>query len=152
MLPDRPLPLVGPECEEAVTEMLDRCALSIHLIGRNYGLIPEGATESIVVMQNELAIQRSVTGDFSRLVWLPPGLVSEEERQVRFIDRLQTDVRIQEGADILQTPLEDFKSVALRRAMPEEKKEPEAEAPRGRPRGRVGGQRRRRGCACSAST
>jgi hypothetical protein len=131
VLPDRPLPLVGPEVEDAVTEMLDRCSMSIHLIGKNYGLIPEGATESIVVMQNELAIQRGVTGDFSRLVWLPPGLASEEERQVRFIERLQTDARIQEGADILQTPLEDFKSVALRRAAPEKLAgaAPEAPAP-----------------------
>lgn len=125
VLPDRALPLVGPECEEAVTEMLDRCSMSVHVIGRNYGLIPEGSTESLVVLQNELAIQRGVTGDFTRLVWLPPALASEEERQVRFIERLQTDARIQEGADILQTPLEDFKSVVLRRALPEPQREPE---------------------------
>ena len=59
--------------------------------------------------------------DFSRLIWLPPDLTSEEERQVQFIERLHTDVRIQEGADLLQTSLEDFKSVVLRRAAPEEK-------------------------------
>jgi hypothetical protein len=34
------------------------------------------------------------------------------------VDRLQTDVRIQAGADILQTPLEDFKSVVLDRLRP----------------------------------
>ena len=137
VLPDRPLPLVGKECEEAVREQLDRSDLSIHLIGRNYGLIPEGTTESIVVIQNELAIERGARSGFSRLVWLPPGLVSEEEKQLQFIDRLQTDVRIQAGADILQTPLEDFKSVVLQRLAPE------PEAPRrgeGRGRGGRGGR------------
>ena len=124
VLPDRPLPLVGRECEEAVREHLGRSELSIHLIGRNYGLIPEGARESIVVIQNELAIERGQSKGFSRLVWLPPGLVSEEEKQLQFIDRLQTDVRIQAGADILQTPLEDFKGVVLQRLAPQ----PEAQA------------------------
>jgi hypothetical protein len=123
VLPDRPLPLVGPDCEDAIREQLARCSLSIHLIGKNYGLIPEGVNDSIVVMQNELAIERGTAGEFSRLIWLPPDLSSDEERQTRFIDLLQTDVRIQEGADLLQTSLEDFKSVVLRRTQPEEKKE-----------------------------
>jgi hypothetical protein len=129
VLPDRPLPLVGPECVDAIREQLDRSRLSIHLIGKNYGLIPEGVSESIVVLQNELAIERGTAGGFSRLIWLPPDLASEEEKQVQFIERLQTDVRIQEGADLLQAPLEDFKSVVLRRTQPEEeKKENEKEA------------------------
>ncbi len=118
VLPDRPLPLVGAECEQAVRDELARSSLSIHLIGRNYGLIPEGARESLVVIQNELAIERAQASEFSRLVWLPPDFSSEEEKQLQFVDRLQTDVRIQAGADILQTPLEDFKSVVLDRLRP----------------------------------
>lgn len=131
VLPDRPLPLVGPECEDAIREQISKSDLSIHLIGKNYGLIPEGASDSIVVMQNELAIERGAAGapgDFPRLIWLPPDLSSEEDRQVQFIDRLQTDVRIQEGADLLQTSLEDFKSVVLSRTQPEEKKKEEEAA------------------------
>ncbi len=58
VLPDRPLPLIGKECEQTVKEELAKASLSIHLIGRNYGLIPEGAKDSIVVIQNELAIAR----------------------------------------------------------------------------------------------
>jgi hypothetical protein len=125
VFPDRPLPLIGPECEEAIREQLARCSLSIHLIGKNYGLIPEGVTDSIVVMQNELAIERAREGEFSRLIWLPPGLETEDERQLGFIDQLQTDVRIQEGADILQTSLEDFKTVIHQRLRPEEKEKEE---------------------------
>jgi hypothetical protein len=120
VLPDRPLPLVGPECEEVVREQLARSSLSIHLIGRNYGLVPEGETRSTVVLQNDLAIERGAAGDFGRLIWLPEDLESEDERQVRFIDSLQTDPRIQEGADILQTTLGDFKSAIHRRLRPPE--------------------------------
>jgi hypothetical protein len=130
VLPDRPLPLVGPECREAVREQLARAALSIHLIGRNYGIVPEGETRSTVVLQNDLSIERGAGGGFGRLIWLPEDLESEDERQVRFIDTLQTDSRIQAGADILQTSLSDFKAVIQRRLRPPEPpKEKEAAAP-----------------------
>ncbi len=130
VLPDRSLPLVGPECEEAVREQLARSSLSIHLIGRNYGIVPEGETRSTVVLQNDLAIERGEAGGFGRLIWLPEDLESEDERQVRFIDSLQTDARIQAGADILQTALGDFKSAIHRRLRPPEPpKEKEEAAP-----------------------
>lgn len=128
VLPDRPLPLIGPECEEVVREQLSRCCLSVHLIGRNYGLIPEGATDSLPVMQSELAIERGLEGGFSRLIWLPEGLESEDERQFKFIEHLQTDVRLHQGADILQTSLEDFKTVLHQRLQPQEEEEEIEEA------------------------
>jgi hypothetical protein len=127
VLPDRPLPLVGPECEEMVREQLERSAFSIHLIGRNYGIVPEGETRSTIVLQNDLAIERSARGGFGRLIWLPEDLAAEDERQVRFIDTLQTDARIQAGADILQTTLSDFKGVLQRRLRPPEPPKPAKE-------------------------
>ena len=48
--------------------------MSIHMVGRTYGLIPEGGTVSLCEIQNELAIERSQAGSFPRLVWIPPGL------------------------------------------------------------------------------
>jgi len=125
VLPDRPLPLVGPECEEVIREQLSRCHLSIHLVGKNFGVIPEGSTQSLPVIQSELAIERGQQGNFSRLIWLPEGLESEDERQFKFIEHLQTDVRLQEGADILQTSLEDFKTVLHARLQPPEEEEEE---------------------------
>jgi hypothetical protein len=101
VLPDRPLPLFGPECEALVREALARCRMSIHMVGRNYGVVPEGATRSLVELQNELAIERGAAGGFSRLIWMPPGLEIQDERQQRFVERLQTDVRLEGGVDIL---------------------------------------------------
>ena len=37
---------------------LARCSMSIHLVGKTYSLTPEGATASLVEIQNELAIER----------------------------------------------------------------------------------------------
>ena len=111
VLPDEPLPLVGSECAAFVREQLSQCRLSVHVVGQNYGVVPEDVTDSIVVLQHELAIERAAAGDFGRLIWMPPDLVAADERQRKFIAQLETDSRLQAGADILKTAIEDFKSV-----------------------------------------
>lgn len=118
VLPDRPLPLFSPDCADMVREQLARCRLSVHLVGQNYGIVPEGETDSLVALQNELATQRDGTDGFSRLIWLPPGLVTTDERQQGFIRHLYTDERLQQGADLLETPLEDFKAALHQRLQP----------------------------------
>lgn len=128
VLPDQPLPLVKDECEQAIRDGLEQSVLSIHLVGRNYGLVPEGATQSTVVIQNELAIERAAAGGFGRLIWIPEKIECDDERQLKFIEHLQTDTRIQQGADILQTTFEEFKAAMNRRLRKEEKKEEKEEA------------------------
>jgi hypothetical protein len=59
VLPERSLPPYYPDFEQVVRENLEGCKLSIHLIGARYGMVPEGAERSLVVLQNELAIQHS---------------------------------------------------------------------------------------------
>ena len=111
VLPARSLPLVASELKAAVREDLARCRLSIHLVGKTYGLVPEGGMESLPELQNELAIERGEKGGFSRLLWIPHGLRVEDERQRHVIEQLRTDPRIQKGADLLETFLEDLKTV-----------------------------------------
>jgi hypothetical protein len=111
VLPDRPLPTTASEMQAAVREDLARCRLSIHMIGKTYSMVPEGGAESLAELQNELAIERAARGQFSRLVWIPPGLQVEDERQRKVLDALRVDPRMQRGADLLETPLEDLRTV-----------------------------------------
>lgn len=112
ILPDRELPLISPNYEEVVRECVGRAKLSVHLIGGSYGIIPEGAgNRSIVRLQNEIAAERNRDGAFSRLVWMPVGLTPQEEVQAEFIEHLRTDSTTQQGAELLQTPLEELKTV-----------------------------------------
>ena len=112
VLPEQELPLVSPDYEEAVREYLRRSRLSIHLIGESYGTIPERANNrSVIELQNELAARRSVETSFPRLIWLPENLQPKEDRQAQFIAELKTRVEQQKGAELLQTPLEELKSV-----------------------------------------
>ena len=111
ILPDKELPAFSPSYEEAVSECVGRAKLSVHLIGENYGLIPEGAGgRSIVRLQNEVAARRCCDDAFSRLLWLPVGLTPHEPEQEQFIEHLKKDSEMQRGAELLQTPLEELKS------------------------------------------
>jgi hypothetical protein len=92
--------------------MLQRCRLSIHLIGERYGVVPEAAAQSVVELQNSLATAYSQQNtSFARLVWLPPGVHATDERQQAFLTALQNDPALQAGDDLLQTGLEELKTV-----------------------------------------
>ncbi|MCA1632790.1 MAG: hypothetical protein LC802_03490 [Acidobacteria bacterium] len=127
VLPDRELTLYAPDFEAEVREQLSRCALSVHLIGANYGIIPEGEEEhSILRWQEELAAERGRSDpDFTRLVWMPKGLEAKGARQQRFIEELQTGLGA--GAELLQTSLEELKTRVLEKLAPPPK--PAAPAP-----------------------
>jgi hypothetical protein len=121
VMPDRPLPLNGPELQQAVRNYLQTSKLSIHLIGANYGVIPEAADRSVVCLQNDLAAERSTGNSFARLIWLPEGLESREDRQRQFIEYLKNDSLAQQGADVLQTSIEELKTYIQDKLRPKPK-------------------------------
>lgn len=116
VLPNHTLPAQFSELEKMVKKDLEECSLSIHLIGSAYGEIPDGADQSIIDIQNQLAAEQSGTKksrseEFSRLIWISPNLKNASDRQKAFIDTIKRDIEAQEGAEILQNPLEDFKNI-----------------------------------------
>jgi hypothetical protein len=111
VLPAGDLPYRAKQFREKVEESLKRSVLSVHLIGKEYGVIPEGETEkSNVWLQDDLAKERGADPDFVRLIWMPGNLKSSDPRQQRFIQYLREDSGAQKGADVLETGLEDLKT------------------------------------------
>jgi Domain of unknown function (DUF4062) len=111
VLPDHSTPEVAEEARAAIAADLDRSRMSIHLIGRNYGLIPEGSATSLVEIQHELATRRAAAGDFSRLIWIPTGQRVDNERQKNLIEQLKMDPEIAGRADLLETFFEDLRTM-----------------------------------------
>ncbi|MEO5599748.1 MAG: hypothetical protein ABIR06_02355 [Cyclobacteriaceae bacterium] len=116
VLPNQTLPGTLRELELIVRKDIAESNLSIHLIGSAYGEIPSGSDRSVVDLQNKLAAEKSVRAkenneEFIRLIWISPILNNASERQKSFIENIKRDVEAQEGAEILQTPLEDFKNI-----------------------------------------
>ncbi len=126
ILPDKPLPLEGEEFKTAVRAYLSKSKISVHLIGENYGIIPEGEMLSVVHLQNELAAERSEETSFARLIWMPTGLEPRDLRQGEFIDFLKNATEAQKGADILQVSLEELKTVIQDKLTAKPKPEPAA--------------------------
>jgi hypothetical protein len=136
VLPNQTLPGNLADLEKIVQRDLSESNLSIHLIGSAYGEIPAGSDRSVVDIQNKLAADKSqrvkeTKEDFTRLIWISPVLNNASERQKGFIENIKRDVEAQEGAEILQTPLEDFKNI-MREELVESAERKTSEEPGGR--------------------
>ena len=111
VLPDMQLPREEASYTQKVESLLSRSALSIHCIGKGYGAVPDGpGNQSVVILQNELAIRQSKNAALPRIIWLPEGTHSEQVQQQTFIDTLHQDSNIQCGADLITGDLEELKA------------------------------------------
>ncbi|WNM62261.1 toll/interleukin-1 receptor domain-containing protein [Candidatus Nitrospira neomarina] len=111
VLPDRQLPRDEADYIAAVQSLLERCTLSIHLIGDNYGAVPDGPRQkSVGVLQNEFAVERSKSDALQRVIWLPEGTTSEQAQQQAFIKALHDDADVQFGADLIIGDVETLKT------------------------------------------
>lgn len=114
IFPERPLPhiLKDGKCSACVHEYLKRCKLSIHLIGQQYGLVPEGEERSIIQLQADMAAIQCKNEQLTRLIWMPPDIDEKigDARQKEYISALQNEAPQVAGTDLLKTSLEDFKT------------------------------------------
>jgi hypothetical protein len=118
ILPDRALPLVGPELDAIVREQLARSKVSIHLVGLNYGIVPDGSRVSIVERQQVLASEAARGTELSSIIWLRPGLEIEDERQRTFVQTLKNSSEVHATAELLEVPMEELKAFIYRKLTP----------------------------------
>jgi len=96
--------LSARELRNAVAEMIEKCQIAIHPVGAYYGIVPEGVEgKSVVQIQLELAKTASRNGDLPKIIWVPEGMVPQEEVQKRFLERLRTEFAGR-GFDFLEGP------------------------------------------------
>lgn len=109
VLPDKNLPLIADKYKQEVATGMNESTLSIHLVGSSYGTVPDGSEKSIVVLQNEIAAQQSVSTGLKRLIWVSPLKATEDKRLSAFIDLLKHKEDLQNGSDLLQGTIDEFK-------------------------------------------
>ena len=130
VLPAQQLPLTEDALVPELKLQLEQCALSIHLVGRKIGPIPDGPSErSLAILENELAAARCRQGSLRRIIWLPDGVTGERAEQQVFIDALQQDAALQYGADLIRGDLEALKGTIHLTLRKLEHPEPAAAAP-----------------------
>jgi hypothetical protein len=121
VLPDRELPLYGPELVPFVRGQLGQARLSIHLLGAHYGTVPEAEEQgrSLGHLQHDLATEVSRLTGLRRILWLPAGLAPAEARQKEFVAHVLEDPEAARDAEVLQGSIEELKTLvheALARA------------------------------------
>ncbi len=123
IVPSSPLPSESTALKQTIIQELDKCSLSIHLIGSSDATLNNESTHSKVEIQNDLAAQYvdkvaekgGSAADFSRFLWISPDLQFTNEQQQDKVDQLKRDVEALKGAEVVQTPMEIFKSILLYR-------------------------------------
>ncbi len=124
VLPDHSLPKEVKSLDRMIRDDLDRCRLSIHMVGEDYGYKPKGSELSVVDIQNRVAsdhtyqmveqnekLPEDEKKPFSRLIWVTPDLKNITERQKIFIEDLKSDAAALEEAEVLQIPLQELKTI-----------------------------------------
>ena len=115
VLPDKNLPRDEASYVDAVGKLLEQCDVCVHLIGHQYGAVPDGPSdESTAIVQNRIAAQHSQQSTLKRLIWLEEGLEVHDRKQQLFIESLQSDAQTQCGADLLTGNIESLKTTLQR--------------------------------------
>lgn len=130
VLPDRPLPLRASDLDVAVREYLGQSGLAIHLIGEKYGIIPEAADCSITCLQARIAQELANKYSFSRIIWMPSGLTAKEDRQREFIETLRNDSTVENAPDVLESSVDELKTLIKTRLDDIAKHETDQETPK----------------------
>src|SRR5713101_961703 len=112
VVPRQPLPHDVESCAEAAAADLARSNLSFHLLGKRYGLIPEGGSQSMVELQTDLATHRTFAG-FTPVLWIPRGLEPAEGQQRAFLERVRTQRNTAAQFELLESSFEELKTFAI---------------------------------------
>ena len=119
VLPGTALPSNSSDIEQVTQKDLEKCVLSIHLIGESYGAILSDRDLSVVALQDEIAHRHTLSviearkldsslPSFHRLIWLDPDIENIDEMQRIFIEDLKTEAATIEEAEVMEVPLSEF--------------------------------------------
>jgi len=110
VLPAGDLPYRARVYKDTVRDCLRQAVLSVHLVGADYGFVPEGETKSNVWLQHDLAMERGADPNFFRVIWSPGEISSSDRRQQDFITQLYEYADVQRGSDLLTGSIENLKT------------------------------------------
>ncbi len=106
---------------ELVHDNLKQSFLSVHLIGNYYAPLINNIDISSVELQNDLfhevaAELKAENKVIKRLVWIPTDIKPKSEKQKLYIESFKRNIELLKNTEIVQTPIEVFKTIIENKA------------------------------------
>ena len=101
-----------------ILNKIENSLLSIHFIGNNYSPLIKDSGISLIEYQNNLfteLINSKNKENLYRLVFIDPELKPKSEKQKQYIDSFTHNIDELKNTEIIQAPIEVFKSVIFRK-------------------------------------
>jgi hypothetical protein len=125
IVPDIDLASQQKDIKSLIQKDFDQSRLAIHILGNNYGA-PHGDTSaSISELQVRYigeyldAIEKdetlSASSAVSRLIWVDPEFNPVDKQQSDFVDELKRNIEKLHRTEIIQNPLELFKTLIIKK-------------------------------------
>lgn len=120
VLPDKVLSVQAADTVATIKSDLDKCKLSIHLMGESFVDETFDSREEVELMklQNQIAVEYSNTkkgnAPFRRLIWIPQDINFADDKQQLLMESFITSTESMNGAEVLKIPIEEFKSLIKR--------------------------------------
>jgi len=129
VVPRQPLPHTIEGCTEVARRELARARISIHFLGKRYGLIPEGGERSLIELQTEMAA--ALGASLKSVLWIPRALEAAEPLQAAYLSRIRTQQTSAANFELIEGSFEDLKNFLVdllpRERAPEKVKAPVGE-------------------------
>ncbi|MDA3954346.1 MAG: hypothetical protein PF485_11930 [Bacteroidales bacterium] len=106
---------------ELIHDSIKQSVLSIHLIGNHYAPLINNIEISSIELQNDLfhevaAELNAENREIKRLVWIPTDVKPKSEKQRLYIGSFKRNIELLKNTEIIQTPIEIFKSIIRNKA------------------------------------
>ncbi|MGE0089467.1 MAG: hypothetical protein AB7S50_08350 [Bacteroidales bacterium] len=101
-----------------LSDCFSKSILSIHIIGNTEFPLIQNDETSVTEFQNRAFVNfvnRDNNAAINRLVWIPPDLKPKSERQKLYIESFMHQVEAMGHTEIIQAPVEVFKSIIQRK-------------------------------------
>lgn len=105
---------------DEINEKLNKCHMSIHLIGVDSGKLIKDRGLTMVEIENQIASQHSKQINdqprikyierFKRVIWISPQRENVSVKQKLFIENLKKDLVNIQNAEVLEIPVEELKA------------------------------------------
>ena len=108
---DKDAPRIKPVAEfvQKVKKDMDRCNVSVSLIGAKTNGYPKGSDFTYHELQMKIAAERNLDPNFKRLVWLPPHIDIDKIEELNLIQEISKSGST--NVQFIRSSIEEFKGI-----------------------------------------